>query len=903
MKRSVSGGFILAGLVPAALAAVAAGGPVPMPPGATGAVQALLHPLAPAAVEAARASDAGAAAWRPQAMDLAPARWIWLPSERTPPSTFVLFRREFELPSVPARAPAWITADSRYRLTVNGARVQWGPAPCDPRALDVDPVDLAPYLKPGRNVLGVEVLFYGQGDGTWPGGKPGLIFHGRLEFPGEAPRMLVSDAEWRCLPDRAHAPGRPKRWFLRALQEEFDARLHPYGWDEPSFRPGPEWVPAAVLNVPADKPPSCGPHAANDLVDRVNAADASLRARQIPPTADRAIVPAARAAQAGRVGWKRDPADWFDFRMPGSFDAGETPVPEARDGGWTLPATAEGEGRLLTFEFERQVVGWPAFTIDAPAGTVVELLPQEAHDPAKALWMDNHFFAWTRFICREGVNRFETFDYESLRWLQLHVRNASRPVTIRDVGVRRRTAAWPHEPVFRTSEAPLQRLFDASVNTLLNSAIETCVDGMGRERQQYSGDGGHQMHAIRAAFGEPRLPARYLRTFSEGLCLDGYFMDCWPAFDRLARIPQREVGAAYWGPLLDHGVGFCFDNWNHYLETGDLEATTEPYPRLVRFAGYLESIRGADGLLPVEGIGIPQVWMDHNAYRQQRHRACSFNLYAAAMFEHALAPLAEAWGDVANARRFREDGRGLREAAVRAFWDPEKRLFVVNRPWLAEEKGIRLCDRSLATAVLFDQCPGGETAAAVKALAECPPEMGFSYPCNAGWRLWALAKAGRADAILSDLRGRWVEMESVKLNTTLQEGWHARPDSTAQWSHCPLAPLYVTVQDLAGIRPLEPGYRRMQVRPQLGDLPDLEVVAHTPPGPVRFRAAREGSGHRVELAIPTDCEAELVLPADAACALAPIGDGPFPGLRRYRLPPGVTNAIVVPAARVPPAGP
>ena len=91
-----------------------------------------------------------------------------------------------------------------------------------------------------------------------------------------------------------------------------------------------------------------------------------------------------------------------------------------------------------------------------------------------------------------------------------------------------------------------------------------------------------------------------------------------------------------------------------------------------------------------------------------------------------------------------------------------------------------MCDRSLATAVLFDQCPQGEAEAAVRVLAECPPEMGFSYPANAGWRLWALGKGGRADVIVKDFRERWANMESVLLNNTLQEDWHALPDSSSR---------------------------------------------------------------------------------------------------------------------------
>ncbi len=88
--------------------------------------------------------------WIPHRVDLAPAQWIWLPSERTLPNSFVLFRKEFELAEKPMRAVGWMTADSRYRLTVNGQRVQWGPAPCDPRQLDVDPIDLTALLRPGK---------------------------------------------------------------------------------------------------------------------------------------------------------------------------------------------------------------------------------------------------------------------------------------------------------------------------------------------------------------------------------------------------------------------------------------------------------------------------------------------------------------------------------------------------------------------------------------------------------------------------------------------------------------------------------------------------------------------------------------------------------------------------------
>jgi alpha-L-rhamnosidase len=607
------------------------------------------------------------------------------------------------------------------------------------------------------------VLFYGLGDGTWAAGKPGFIFHAVLEFKDGHKESVVSDTSWQVLLDRAHRPGQYKRWYLRALQEEFDARLHPQGWDTPEFTPDDTWMEAARTGCAPDNPPVCGPSDSNDLVDRVDPAKGALRARQIPPVRELSV-PVRRMADAGWVTWLRDPQDWFEQRITNSFTIARADVATVQDDGWELPATPDPrKGVFATFELEEQVVGWPQFTIDAPEGTIIELMVQESHDPDKGpLWLDTHFYAWTRFICREGLNRFESFDYESCRWIQLHIRNASRPVTVSDVGMRRRLYPWPNEAHIVIDEPQLQRLFDATINTLNNSAIETFADGMGRERQQYSGDGSPQIFVARQAMGDTLLSRRFLRTFSEGQTREGYFMDCWPAFDRLARVMQKQIDGAYWGPLLDHGVGFNFDCWWHYLDTGDLDGIQEAYPRLLRFADYLESIRGADGLLPVEDLGIPTVWMDHIAFKKPRHKQCAFNLYTAAMLKNALAPLCRAMNDADKASHAEEFSDALLQAAVQHFWNGNSGRFEDNLPWQAEEKEARTSDRSLATSILFDQCPDNNTAAALKALAEAPADMGISYPANAHWRYWALAKGGRTDVIVKDWRERWATMNSVR---------------------------------------------------------------------------------------------------------------------------------------------
>ena len=490
----------------------------------------------------------------PRLPDLSPARWIWYPSERCLQNTFVLFRRELELPQAPQRVQGWIAADSRYLLEVNGQRIQWGPPPSDPRWPEADPLDLTAALRPGRNVIGATVLFYGQGDGTWPMGKPGVLIWIEVEAGSGKLERIVSDASWKASLVRAWKPGHYKRWYLRSLQEEFDARLYPHGWSDPDYTPSADWLPAMPLDCPPNKPSLASRYPEYMLDIGAGPASAELRPRSIPMLRE-SIVPVRRLAESFRLEWLRPPEEYFECRTPHACRTDRQPsAVETEPGAWTVQLDGV-HGAVLTFELTEQVVGWPYFSIDAPAGTTIELLVHEAHEVDGPPLLNTHFDSWTRFICCDGKNRFECFDFESCRWLQLHIRGPRSTVCVRDVGVRRRRFPWPHEPHVRCSEPALQRLFDASINTLHNCAQETLVDGMGRERQQYSGDCGHQTHAIYMAFGETRLPARYLTTFSQGLTIDGYFLDCWPAYDRLARLMERQLELTNWGPILDHGVG------------------------------------------------------------------------------------------------------------------------------------------------------------------------------------------------------------------------------------------------------------------------------------------------------------------------------------------------------------
>lgn len=89
------------------------------------------------------------------------AQWIWAPDyvDNIDPGQFVLFRKVFELQSIPSGSVLLhVSADTRYRLYLNGQSVSFGPCKSYPSRWYYETVDIAPFLTQGNNVLAAKVL-------------------------------------------------------------------------------------------------------------------------------------------------------------------------------------------------------------------------------------------------------------------------------------------------------------------------------------------------------------------------------------------------------------------------------------------------------------------------------------------------------------------------------------------------------------------------------------------------------------------------------------------------------------------------------------------------------------------------------------------------------------------------
>ncbi len=177
------------------------------------------------------------------------ARWIWFetprihaetatrPVQTDPVDTVALFRTVVELDAVPASAPARIWIDGRYVLVVNGTEIARGPVRSDPRAAHYDIVDLAPHLRAGPNVIAVTGRHFGTATSWWMPVPPSYsLGAGSMVFEALiGDRWLCSDRSWRCCRAAAWTPV-PVPGDVACLPlESFDARVHPFGWDDSAF--------------------------------------------------------------------------------------------------------------------------------------------------------------------------------------------------------------------------------------------------------------------------------------------------------------------------------------------------------------------------------------------------------------------------------------------------------------------------------------------------------------------------------------------------------------------------------------------------------------------------------------------------------------------------------------------
>lgn len=105
------------------------------------------------------------------------------------------------------RALLHFSADTRYKLVVNGERVAVGPTRGSPWIWYYDTLDIAPYLREGNNNIQFDVIrYFAAVRGAMPFQRtafPGLTVIGRIETGSEVVEINTTNSEWEAQIDES----------------------------------------------------------------------------------------------------------------------------------------------------------------------------------------------------------------------------------------------------------------------------------------------------------------------------------------------------------------------------------------------------------------------------------------------------------------------------------------------------------------------------------------------------------------------------------------------------------------------------------------------------------------------------------------------------------------------------
>ena len=374
----------------------------------TSAVPHFLAALALLAPSAARAQGA-----RPAIFSGAPvASWIAPPG--LPRDSFTVFhaRRVFQLPERPTRFLVHVSADNRYRLYLNGQQVLSGPQRSDVNHWRYETVDLAPFVRPGRNVIAALVW-------NWGAARPVAQLSYRTGFllQGDGPReaaLVNSGPGWKLRVDSAYAPlpvtsDQVGGYYAAAPGESVDAAREPWGWELPDYADD-DWYAVA-----AGSPAVLGP-----LTLRAVPGDGygevvgwQLQARDVPPM-EEAVQRLARVRRATGIA----PDDGF---LKG---AGDLVVPAHARSTLLLD-----QGHTTNAYLVLQTSGGAAGTVTV---TYAEGLIDAQGRKGNRNDVDGRTIRGLRDVFRPAGEhrRFQTLYWRSFRYVQLDVETAGEPLRI-----------------------------------------------------------------------------------------------------------------------------------------------------------------------------------------------------------------------------------------------------------------------------------------------------------------------------------------------------------------------------------------------------------------------------------------------------------------------------------------
>ncbi|HEY7511701.1 MAG TPA: family 78 glycoside hydrolase catalytic domain [Vicinamibacteria bacterium] len=726
-----------------------------------------------------------------------------------------MLRKAFRLAKPVARARLYASGLAYAHLTVNGERV--GASVLDPGFTDYSRTvlytthDVTRLLRSGQNVVAAE-LGSGQFDSaarTWDWGWDQAEWRATPQMILQLHVIHTDGSEQTVASDaswKASVDG-PRRYDSYYLGETYDARREIAGWNAPGFDDA-AWMRVRVVEPPAGV----------------------LRAQAHEPIAVVSERPVASRAE---------PA-------PGVF--------------------VHDVGQNLT--------GWAVVSVQAPAGTPVELFYSEKLGPdGKASTAGNDLvfgqLQTDYYVARGGGTETWTprFTYKGFQYLQVSAPGgAALPggvrVTVERIQQVRSALARTSE--FETDQPTLNRIHRNTVWAVQNNLHGVITDTPVYEKNAWTGDAQLTAGTASLLFDTERLYRKLFQDMRDAQSDEGEVPLLAPSNQNYGY-----VGKPAFKPLDCCGATPAWDAfwfvipWEAYRRYGDRDALERTYPVMRRYLDdWVPRWTGRDGDTYAHtltaGLGdwvppreVPTV----NALVSTAYYAEMARIAAAVARE--LGRPEEAARDEQLFARIRADFNARFLSPAGSYREREEQGFVQTAQILP-----------LAFALAPDERRAAIAARLAEDITGARGGNAWVGVIGARYVLPVLTATGHHDAACQAATqtdepswGYWTDVAGF---TALGEHWPA--DTRSRNHHFFGTIVQWLYEDLAGIRPLEPGYRKVELKPAIpaAGIGAVSASYESVRGTIASRWRRRDGGLEWEVVVPANATARVHVPAGAA---------------------------------------
>lgn len=749
--------------------------------------------------------------------------WIWMrnwTAEDKEEAALVLFRKEIDIQRMPQKGIIQVSADSRYKLYVNGQLAEIGPCKGDRQIWFADKVNLMPYLKKGKNVLAVRVLRYPtvQNKGCF-----GIY---RTEFPGFFAEGKILDDEgkeysldardgWKVRKDENfHIVSESELFAPLQILENTRGALWQAGWMNPGY----------------DTEGWEAPYRYSDMNQAVS--PGNLQKRPIPFLFR-------KESRFGDVVQTQDKIiskeEWQKFLNgeqsilipPNAKVSVEISAGVERTAYLHLALEQGAKAQISILQSEGYVLGGERGDLKVPVKG-----NREDYKAGFLAGFTDHYIC-AGFGTKESPEVYEPFWFRTFRFIRFEMKTYEEPLVLRNFTYTETGYSLNVQTKADASDERFKKIWEISERTLRCCMHETYEDCPFYEQLQYAMDIRAQILYTYAISADDRLARKCMEDFRRSQRYDGLLNCAAPRYDASV-IPGFSI--YYILMLYDHMMYFGDKELlENHMPT--VEGILQFFHRNRNSKGYVEKIGGLNGKARFWSFidwavewenttGIPpavlkgSVTMESLLYILGLQKAAKIAEYLDRKEQSAL--LMQRAEQVQEAVRtfctgkdgMLQDGPGIEE------YSQHTQVFAVLTDTVAGEQAKENLRKTILYKEKYSQC----SVAMVYYLFRALEKTGMYELTESYWNIWQ----------------RMID----KYTTTCVE------DEVQERSECHAwgaLILYELPSVILGIRPSAPGYEKMEVKPVPGYLKSARGQVITPKGMVNVEWYRENKEIHIKL--------------------------------------------------------